>query len=215
MFFGKRFSGYRKGTLSGLDVLVLSIIKTNDGITGYELIQSINEKFKDLWKASAGTIYPLLTRLTKKELLDVRKITENNREKKLYSISQKGKSAFREVLELNLEPSMSTLGDYIKTVLGALPFEQRISNAFHCFPFCDIKMDEKIDKTDFSLENIERIKNVIENLEKSRIHLTNRTQSIEEKIDELKSILTDIMLERDKKAKPIEIIDDDEEFENF
>ncbi len=63
MFFGKRFRGYQTDTLSGLDILVLNIIKAHSGITGYEITQIINKRFRGLWRGSAGTIYPLLNKL--------------------------------------------------------------------------------------------------------------------------------------------------------
>ncbi|MFX1313937.1 MAG: PadR family transcriptional regulator, partial [Promethearchaeota archaeon] len=41
-------------------------MKNSNGISGYEIIQEINKKFKPIWKASPGTIYPLLNRLETK-----------------------------------------------------------------------------------------------------------------------------------------------------
>ena len=66
IFFGKRFSGYHGSSISGLEILVLSLVKNNPDITGYDIIQEVNNKFKPIWKASAGTIYPLLDRLISK-----------------------------------------------------------------------------------------------------------------------------------------------------
>jgi len=103
MFFGKRFSGHQSGSLSGLDILVLSIIENFDGISGYALIRKINEKFKDLWRASPGTIYPLLNRLTMKGYINIEAIIRNNRQLKLYRITESGKKGLKEILKNNLE----------------------------------------------------------------------------------------------------------------
>ncbi|GAH71584.1 unnamed protein product, partial [marine sediment metagenome] len=87
MFFGKRFSGYRGEAFSGLDLLVLSIIRSHEGISGYKISQVINRKFKPMWRASPGTIYPLLNRLNDKGFVETEEfIDKNNRKKKIYRI---------------------------------------------------------------------------------------------------------------------------------
>ena len=53
MFFGKRFHGHHKSDLSGLEILVLSIIKNKNTISGYDISQTINNNFRGMWKASA------------------------------------------------------------------------------------------------------------------------------------------------------------------
>ena len=121
MFFGKRFSGYHGGHLSGLDILVLSIIKNTENITGYDIIQEINKNFKGLWSASAGTIYPLLNRLSGKRTVSIEEITENNRKKKIYTITETGIEELKDVLENKLQPSIDTLGGFILTTLQKIP----------------------------------------------------------------------------------------------
>ena len=216
MFFGKKFSGYHRGRLSGLDILVLSIIKNNDGISGYNLIQKINKKFKDLWKASAGTIYPLLSRLAEKYLVEIEEIMKNNRQIKIYRITETGKTALKNVLENNLEPSINTLGDYIRTIFKAsVPNEKTIERMRHCFPFPEIPFDEEIDESDFSLKNIERLKRIIWHLKRGKQRLEKNLDRMNKKIDRFTKILEKLEVERQKNAKPIEIIDNNEEFENF
>ena len=80
MFFGRRFTGYHRGALSGLDILVLSIIKNKGKISGYAIIQKLNKQFRGMGSTSAGTIYPLLSRLEKKGLV----------KKRVYFITDKG-----------------------------------------------------------------------------------------------------------------------------
>ncbi len=220
MFFGKRFSGYRKGTLSGLDILVLSIIKNSEGVSGYVIIQKINKKFKDLWKASAGTIYPLLNRLAEKELVKIEEITENNRHKKIYKITENGNDTIRKTLNDNLRSSIDSLGDYIKTVIKAIPFDEKITHCFSCspFPFPDFFQDEEMNAKnmmDYSLGNLKRIERIIKQLKSNREKLRLRLDKMDEKINEYELVLKNIKQEREKNAKTIKIVDDDEEFENF
>ncbi len=216
MFFGKRFSGYHRDRLSGLDILVLSIIKNNDGISGYELIQKINKKFKDLWKASAGTIYPLLSRLAEKAFISVEEIVENNRQKKIYRIMETGNLALKKVLESNLEPSINCLGDYIRTIIKAsVPSEKTIQRMMHCFPFPGIPFAEEVNETDYGRDNINSIKRTISHLKLARRRMKDRIRNINEKIERFSKILEKIEIERNKNAKPIEIVDNEEDFENF
>ena len=215
MFFGKRFSGYHKKSLSGLEILVLSIITNQTGITGYELIQDINDKFKDLWQASAGTIYPLLNRLSKKLLVEMKEIVdENNRKKKIYSITKKGKEELKRVLEDNLEPSINTLGDYIKTIIKAsVPSEETMEKMMGCFPFPEFPFEQEIDDSDYSLRNIDKIERIITHLKHGKRRLETRLKTLEKKIEDYSQLLETLRTERDKNAKIIEIVDNDEEFE--
>lgn len=216
MFFGKKFSGYHRGRLSGLDILVLSMIKNNNGISGYELIQKVNKKFKDLWKASAGTIYPLLGRLAEKNLVEIEELMKNNRQIKSYKITEAGKTALKQVLENNLEPSINCLGDYIRTIIKAsVPSEKFIDKVMHCFPFPEIPFDEQFNASDFSKQNIERLKRIIWHLNHGKQTLEKKLNGMNEKIEKYAKILEKIETERYKNAKPIEIVDNDEDFENF
>jgi DNA-binding PadR family transcriptional regulator len=205
MFFGRRFSGHHKGRLSGLDILVLSIIKNNNGISGYDIIQQIEIKFKGSWKASAGTIYPLLSRLTEKTLIAIQEITENKRQKKIYMITEKGIEELKYILENKLQSSINTIGDYIKTVIKAIPM-------FSCFPFPDMQEhcmfipENKEDVNDYK-----QIKSIVQNFTVVKQRLETKLEEINNKLNHYEKIFEKMRSE----AKSIEIVDDDEEFENF
>jgi len=216
MFFGKRFSGYHGGPFSGLDILVLSIIKKYDGISGYEVIQEINEKFKALWRASPGTIYPLLNRLALKGYVSTEEIIDDsNRQKKMYRITENGKNRLKEVLDDNLETSMNTLGDFIRTITQAWkPNEERLNSVMACFPYHCGPSTKKISENDYSLANIERLRNVIQDLELSKQRLTRRLDEIDRRLTEFKSLQEELERKRDQNTKIIQIVDD-EEFNRF
>lgn len=216
MFFGKRFSGHHGDPFSGLDILVLSIIKNYDGISGYAIIPVINEKFKDLWRVSPGTIYPLLNRLNKNDFVSVEDVSDiNNRKKKLYRITKNGKERLKEVLRDNFELSINTLGDFVRTIVKTwIPNEERINNAMLCFPFDCMTHHPKMDKTDYSLPNIERLTRKIKELEFSKLKLSGRLNEIARRIANHKTLLTELKMKREKNMKIIEIVDD-EEYENF
>jgi len=216
LFFGRRFSGYHRGSLSGLEILVLSIIKNKGEISGYDIIQKLNKQFRGMGSTSAGTIYPLLSRLEKKDLIKSSDVIESKRQKKIYVITDKGVDELKRVLESNLEPSISSLGDFIKTIFKAsMPSEEMMVRMIGHFPFPEFPHDHEIDVEDYSLHNIERIRRIIMHLEKGKQNLETRLSGLEKKIEKYKKILEKIKTERDQNAKVIDIIDDDEEFENF
>ena len=216
MFFGKRFYGHKSGQVSGLDILVLSIIKNFDGISGYDLIQEINSKFRRLWRATPGTIYPLLNKLTENGFLSIEKILRNNRELKIYRITNEGKQKLEDVLKDNLASSMGILGDYIRTIVQTwVPNEENINEVMSCFPFhCRPRLRE-IDEEDCSLGNIEHINRIIQDLAYSKNRLTHRLEEIDKRLSHLQELAEKLKSEREKKMKTINIVDDEEFLKDF
>lgn len=210
MFFGKRFRGYQTDTLSGLEILVLKIIKNNEGITGYEITQRINRKFKGLWRGSAGTIYPLLNKLADNGFVEISEIVEGNRLKKKYNITKNGIDELRNVLDSNIQPSMHSLMDFIFTMIDDIPrIKNNIETMFCSYPHHRSVINVKINENDLSLQNLNRIKSHIETLEITREKLQKRVEKLNKQIDDSYSILKDIE-EKRKNAKTIEILDDDD-----
>jgi len=211
MFFGKRFSGHEGGIFSGLDILVLSIIENYDGISGYDLARKINEKFNKLWHASPGTIYPLLNRLAKGGFIEMEVILKNNRNIKLYQITESGQKKLKEVLKSNLEPSMDTLGEYLRTIVKTwIPNEDRIHSMMSCFPYNREHSHRSIDTEDYSIRNIERVKNILSELNFSKSKITKRMEHIDDRISHLEDLLNDLKSKREKNTKTIEIVGEDE-----
>ncbi|MFX1346478.1 MAG: PadR family transcriptional regulator [Promethearchaeota archaeon] len=211
MFFGKRFSGYNTKTISGLEILVLNIIKNNPGITGYEITHLINERFKGLWKGSAGTIYPLLKeRLAEKGFVKISEIIEGSRLKKKYYITEKGENELKNVLDENIFPSMHSLMDYIFTIVSDFPrIKRNVETMFCSFPYHRSIIDKEVNESDLSLQNQKHIEDSIRSLKSSKKRLEEKISMIEDKIVKLNSTLENIRKARKEKSKPIEIIDDD------
>ena len=212
MFFGKRFSGHEGGIFSGLDILVLSIIENYDdiGISGYDLARKINKKFNKLWHASPGTIYPLLNRLAKKNFIEMEVIIKNNRNIKLYRITQAGQIRVKEVLESNLGASIDTLGEYLRTIVQRIPTGDSVHNMMSCFPYNREHSHRSIDTEDYSIRNIERVKRILGELNFSKSRITKRMDHIDKRISHLEELLSDLQTKREKNTKTIEILDDDE-----
>jgi len=209
MFFGKRFSSYHSGSISGLELLVLSIIKNRSGISGYDIIQEIDKKFKGMWNASAGTIYPLLSRLSEKNYVTIEQVVENNRLKKLYYITDKGINELQNTLNSNFRRSIDSLGDYIQTIIKAIPrFEKNVDTMFCGFPFHACSPKEDVDPSDLSQQNIVRIKKTLSELQLTRKKLIKRVKLIENEIKKHQDLLEIVEEEREKHKKEIQIEDE-------
>lgn len=197
----------RKGALTGLEILVLKIIKNNVGITGYDIIQKITSKPRGLWRGTAGSIYPILKNLAVKELVRIKEIVDTKRLKKGYSITEKGKDVLKNALSNNIYPSMHSFMDSIFALIGDIPRVKRnVETMFCSFPH---HRNIEIDENDLSIDNQQHIKEVVKRLETSRVELKQRIKIINNQIVRYKSILANIEKERKEKSKPIEIYDDD------
>lgn len=79
--------------------ICLGVLSLGDA-TGYEIKKTTAEgAFAQIYEASYGSIYPALNRLTEEGLVTCRAESQENRpDKKVYSITQKGREAFRNAL---------------------------------------------------------------------------------------------------------------------
>ncbi|MFX1481169.1 MAG: PadR family transcriptional regulator [Promethearchaeota archaeon] len=207
------FNTRRKGELTGLDILVLKIIKNNSGITGYDIIQKITSKPRGLWRGTAGSIYPVLNKLAERDLVLIEEIDDTRRLKKGYTITEKGINTLKNVLRNNIYPSMNSFMDSIFTLIGDVPgVKENVETMFCSFPH---HRHIAIDENDLTLENQNHIKNVIKRLESSRETLKHRIKMLDDQILKYKSLLTKIEKERKEKSKPIEILDEDDYDKNM
>lgn len=76
-----------------LKIIVLKILNYKKN-TGYGLIKEIKTK-TGFWKPSPGSMYPLMNDLLKKGLVTYKK----NKNKKIYSITNKGKKVYKKIEE--------------------------------------------------------------------------------------------------------------------
>jgi DNA-binding PadR family transcriptional regulator len=201
------FTRHGTGEITGLEILVLKIIKNNAGITGYDIIQRISSKPRGFWKGTAGSVYPVLEKLARKELVRIEELDDSKRVKKGYHITTQGIEVLKNTLSNKIYPSMHSFMDSIFTLIGDLPRVKKNVEAMFCsFPH---HRHMEIDENDLSLKNQQYIRSVIKKLETSKIELNQRLKLIDEQIDKYKIIIAKIEKERQEKSKPIEIYDDD------
>ncbi len=96
----------------GLKVIVLKILGEKS-LTGQGLIKEI-ESQTGFWKPSPGSIYPLMNDLLKKGLVTCKK----NKNKKIYSITYKGKKVYEKIKEKK--------GEILKNLIEGIKFLETI-----------------------------------------------------------------------------------------
>jgi DNA-binding PadR family transcriptional regulator len=97
----------KRGTLV---LLVLSQLRTQE--YGYSLVQKLEEKKIPI---EAGTLYPLLRRLEKQNLLKSEWDTSESRPRKFYVLSDEGKVAYA-----RLKQEWKTISGLLEHIVGEL-----------------------------------------------------------------------------------------------
>lgn len=82
-----------KSLLTGsTTMLILRLLEEGD-MYGYQMIEELNKKSKNVFALKAGTLYPLLHNLEQKELVtSYEKTADNAKVRKYYSLTKKGRN---------------------------------------------------------------------------------------------------------------------------
>ncbi len=85
--------------ISPMEFLILVMIKERP-CYGYEIINRLSEKFKGFWEIKAGVIYPALSRLEEKGLIQgTKEESDRGPSRKRYEITPSGEEALKEIVE--------------------------------------------------------------------------------------------------------------------
>jgi DNA-binding PadR family transcriptional regulator len=90
-----------------LKYAILGLINRNP-LTGYDITKNFNDGLVEFWYARHSQIYPELKKLTDEELISYETVIQGEKlEKKLYTITEKGKNALQNWLAKDdpLEPT--------------------------------------------------------------------------------------------------------------
>ncbi len=90
-------------------VLILAVLaELQEEHYGYSLRKTLSQKGLDI---DEGTLYPLMRRLEKQELLTSSWRVENNRKKRFYVLSEIGKNTLKQLTEdwQDVESSLTTI----------------------------------------------------------------------------------------------------------
>ncbi|WDP89231.1 MAG: PadR family transcriptional regulator [Desulfobacter sp.] len=91
-----------------LKYAILGLLHYED-MHGYRIKEHIEKNFGHMWSVNYGQIYPNLKKLEQEGLVSMGESIQNGRKgppKKLYSLTDQGKTVFREWLESSPEKSM-------------------------------------------------------------------------------------------------------------
>ncbi len=103
----------KKGFISALILLVLEIKPCH----GYLIIKEIKERTLGLWKPTTSTIYPILEKLEKNELIISVRDESDKRQKKTYNITSTGKRILK-ILMLKYQRLMKSMKSIISSTVG-------------------------------------------------------------------------------------------------
>ncbi|MEM3588154.1 MAG: PadR family transcriptional regulator [Candidatus Jordarchaeaceae archaeon] len=85
--------------ISPVEFLIMVMIKEKPRY-GYEIINSLNEKFQGFWTAKAGVIYPVLSRLEDRGLIQgTREESDRGPSRKRYEITRLGEDVLKNIAE--------------------------------------------------------------------------------------------------------------------
>lgn len=105
-----------------LDLVVLSLVSDAErGLSSYAVLKDLKERFP-YWNPSAGTIYPLLKKLS--EIGDLKEDSSVN--PPIYSITEQGKNRMHERLPKFLDESLENMPIFFRTLLRSVPDYLRI-----------------------------------------------------------------------------------------
>lgn len=82
-----------------MDCVILGLLN-HESLTGYEIKKRMDTTFKFFWSASYGSIYPTLDFLVNDGRVTKLEITDNGRDKVIYTITDEGKEYLKKWLAL-------------------------------------------------------------------------------------------------------------------
>jgi DNA-binding PadR family transcriptional regulator len=102
-------------TRSGLLPLYTLHILNQSDMFGNEIMCEIEKRTKNTWSSTPSTVYPLLKELEIKKFVESRWNLENERPRRIYSITEKGKSEY-EILKAVLKQHLEEAIDIFKLI---------------------------------------------------------------------------------------------------
>ncbi|MHA2398952.1 MAG: PadR family transcriptional regulator [Promethearchaeota archaeon] len=102
----------KKGHISTLILLALE----KEPSHGYSLMQTIKDDTYGVWNPTASSLYPHLSSLTDKGLIEFTSEMEGKRERKVYEITRKGKKTLGMLIERQKDMRKSLLSMIISTI---------------------------------------------------------------------------------------------------
>jgi len=169
----------KKGHISTLILLALEKGPSH----GYNLMQIIKDDTYGVWNPTASSLYPHLSSLTEKGLIEFTTEMEGKRERKVYDITQKGEKTLKKIIERQQNMRKSLLSMIMSTI-GIT--DSHIPNDFESLFGPELLEDTSlVGKTkNEKLEILSKRKMVISKIVEK---LQNVTNEIDQRIESLKA----------------------------
>lgn len=102
--------------LSELEGICLGIIARHKSCTAYRVRQELKDSPSSHWQASAGSVYPLLTRLETRQLIVAKAARTDRRGTRQLQITRKGAAALREWIRTGADADpVSSISDPVRS----------------------------------------------------------------------------------------------------
>ena len=95
----------RRGVPTGLLIHYILHKLASKPAYGYELLSDVEHKTQGVWRPSSGSLYPLFKKMLERGLIEVKEVKVGRRSRRLYSITQKGRSVLKGAKEFLLNAS--------------------------------------------------------------------------------------------------------------
>jgi len=117
------FRDIKKKKLTPLEFTIIESIFQAHEISGYDLIQKLDKHFAGTWKASSGTVYPILSKLKYNGFLNIRAVKSPiGPLKKVYSLTEAGEEILKRKVNLNFSKQLEFIENFL-TELASIYIE--------------------------------------------------------------------------------------------
>jgi len=170
----------KKGHISTLILLALE----KEPSHGYNLMQLIHDGTYGVWTPTASSLYPHLSSLTEKGLIEFTTEMDGKRERKVYSITQKGRDTLKTLVDRQRNMRNSLMAMVMSTIgLTDSVIPESIINDFE-----DVFGPEILEETLMNKDNKEKLKI----LSKRKIVLKSVIGKLNNVIDEINERVKEI-----------------------
>ena len=109
-------SGSGPRLLSELEGVCLGIIRKHESCTAYRVRLELKEAPSSHWRASAGSVYPLLARVEEEGLIETTSDKKDGRGRKYMKVSRQGRASLKKWLLAGADPELiSSVTDPIRS----------------------------------------------------------------------------------------------------
>ena len=163
---------------SGYVSMLILLALEKEPANGYKLMKMISEDTFGEWRPTNSTMYPYLSNLTSRELIQYKMKKTGQRESKEYSLTMKGKQTLKMLVEKQQEMNLSLLS-MISAVTNVDALPSSLLDFFSQSYKENILMDKsKEEKIDILSKRIELINLILEIIGKNKIEMEKELEKL-------------------------------------